>query len=125
MKFYIAALVVCAIVLAGHFIGIDQGYYVSFPLYDVPMHILGGLGIGLFGCAFARSGFLGAFSARRKILIAVFMVGIIWEVFEVYFGIVGYPLWSQPYFIDSISDLINDMIGGSIAVWLVCRRPFD
>lgn len=125
MKTYIGAFVVLVIVLVGQKYGIDTGLYVKMPEYDIPMHILGGLGIGLFACAIAKSGIIRRFAIKRKVLLAVFVVGLLWEALEAYFGIMGFTLWSKPYMLDTTADLINDMIGGAIAVWIACRRPLD
>ncbi len=124
MKTYIYALLVLIAVLLAHLLGIN-GLYFQFPPYDIFMHILGGIGIGLFITAFVKSNFshfTSALHVRRNIVVGVFLVGVVWELFEMYFNIAGAPLWTKAYYIDTVKDLIDDMIGGAIVVWVVFRK---
>ena len=124
MKIYIFALVVLTAVLLAHLLGIN-GLYFQYSFYDIFMHILGGVGIGLFITAFVKSNFshfTNALHVRRNIVIGVFLVGIVWELFEIYFNIAGAPLWTKAYYIDTVKDLIDDMIGGAIVAWVAFRK---
>jgi hypothetical protein len=96
-----------------HIIGI-RGMYVAFPPYDIFMHILGGIGIGLAVSAAVKLHGDKIVHKRWVIIIGVLLIGIIWEFFEAYYDITGSPLWSTPYYVDTVKDLIDDMIGGAI-----------
>ncbi len=124
MKLYIYALVVLVVVLIAHLLGIG-GLYFQYPFYDIFMHILGGIGIGLFITAFVKSNFstyVSALHIRRNIVIGVLLVGIVWELFEMYYNIAGAPIGTKAYYIDTVKDLIDDMIGGAIVAWVVFRK---
>jgi len=43
-------------------------------------------------------------------------------MFEGYYDIAGAPLWTGAYFVDTIKDLIDDMIGGAIVAWVLFRK---
>ncbi len=123
ITYMFALLFLCATLIA-HLFGI-YGWYMRFPAYDIFMHILGGVGIGLFITAFVKSNFKSfaqAASIRRNIVIGVLAVGIVWELFEMYFNIAGAPLWTKAYYIDTAKDLINDCIGGVIVGWICFRK---
>jgi len=119
MKIYIAAYIVLALVLVGEILGIKAGYFVVYPFYDMPMHILGGLGIGLFVGAFVAVRSAGFKSPVKVVLVGVLVAGLLWELFEIYYNIAGYPLWTKAYYLDTAKDLIDDMIGGSVAALIL------
>ncbi len=120
MKIYIWAFAVLVVVLIGQLVGME-GLYFKMPLFDIPMHILGGVGIALFVSAFAigRDGRI-----KHKItfvVIGLLMAGLVWELFEIIYDIAGYPLWTGLYYSDTIQDIINDLIGGMIVVFTLNR----
>src|SRR5690606_38538450 len=110
------ALIVLGIVLGAHIFGID-GLYVSISGYDIMMHFLGGAGIGLFLIALLKSFKADAIS-MRNVIWGVLFIGLIWELFEIYFRITGHPLWTKLYYVDTVKDLINDGIGGAVVSYL-------
>lgn len=120
MLTYLAALVILAFVLVGQIYGI-HGFYFKIPLYDVPMHLLGGFGIGLFISALIHSLPYGARHPRVAALIWVVMIGITWELFELYFNISGYAFGTHLYMADTLKDLANDTLGGIAAILLTMR----
>jgi len=111
------ALLVLALTLAGHIIGM-KFLYAAFPIYDIPMHIIGGIGIALFVSALINSKVIKVKNKKRAIIIIVFMVGIVWELFEIRYDIAGYPLWTKAYYLDTLKDLLDDVIGASLVAWL-------
>ena len=124
MKLYIYALVVLLATLGAHLMGIN-GLYFRYPFYDIFMHILGGIGIGLFITAFVKSNFstyVSALHIRRNIVMGVLLVGIVWELFEMYYNIAGAPIGTKAYYIDTVKDLWDDVIGGTLVAWIVFRR---
>jgi hypothetical protein len=122
MRIYFIAIIVLCFVLITHIIGI-RGLYVAFPPYDIFMHICGGIGIGLAICAAIVLHGEKIVHKRRVIIIGVLIVGIIWELFEIHYDITGSPLWTTPYYIDTIKDLIDDMIGGGIVAYICHILP--
>lgn len=81
------------------------------------MHILGGFMVGLF-IQTAMDHIDHAKVNKRRFFIAVLSalaVGIVWEITEVYFGLTaGLSPTSR---LDTIKDIIDDIIGGALSVW--------
>ena len=121
MKLYIYAFLVLVATLVAHVLGIN-GLYWDIPPYDIFMHILGGIGIGLFVLAFLRSNFSRFADKKVVIVLGVLGVGIIWELFEMYFNIAGAPVGTKAYYIDTTKDLFDDMVGGAIVAWSFIRK---
>ncbi len=105
--------------LAGKFF-----WYYSVWWFDMPMHFLGGLWLGLVGTViFSNPRFQ---SIRHKILLTllfVFVAGLFWELFEyatdAWTGAHGFiPL-------DSLSDMFFDMAGGMTAIVFVRQARHD
>ena len=126
---YIFALVMLVIVLAAHSFGLT-GAYVEYGWYDIMMHILGGMGIALSVIAFLPlfKRFWMAIikkpvrNSRRFVVGIVIFVGIVWELFEIYFNITSYPLWTKMYYLDTLKDLVDDTIGALVVVYVFMRH---
>jgi hypothetical protein len=94
-------------------------WYSSIWWFDMPMHFLGGFWIGL-----AMFWFLGraepSLGLILKGLLAVLVVGVGWEVFEI---AVNSSLAQTPLSpLDIISDIFFDLAGGSLAVLYFFKR---
>ncbi len=114
---YIYALLILAAVLVSHVLGLN-GLYMGIRGYDVFVHILGGLGIGLFLSAFVNLHFPNISHKRTYIILGVLVFGLVWELFEIYFNIAGYHLWTRLYYLDTAKDLVDDLLGGTIIAFL-------
>jgi len=112
---YISALVVLTVVLFAHMSGIE-GLYYTVDRYDVLMHLMGGVGIGLFVTGLLQSYRAGDFLKYRNVITGVILIGFVWEFFEIYYQLTGHPLWTKLYYIDTVKDLIMDTIGGGFVV---------
>jgi hypothetical protein len=99
--------------------------------FDMPMHFLGGLWIGLMGTWMY---FLGPFAKKDKLitiscvacvtLLSVFIIGVLWEGYE-YFVQVSIPGATIGNPLDSLSDLFFDMAGGVAAtMYLISHISF-
>ena len=91
--------------------------------FDIPMHILGGFIIGSMALWFiAYEVPIGIRSKINRILVAIlatFVIGVLWEIFEYKTGITkGEP----GYWFDTIHDVIDDVIGGLIAYLALNRH---
>ena len=107
---------ICAVaLLCLHLLGND-GYYFIYSWYDIMMHILGGLTIGLLAYQVAKSHLKPAQFSAKKIVIAVFLIGLAWEIFEAIFDIAGAPVGTKAYYIDTVKDLMDDCIGAILAI---------
>lgn len=89
-------------------LGIDGGYYMTIPWWDVPLHVLGGFWLALFAMWVGRM--LGRRVTIIQCLSFVLFVGILWEIFEVMVHIGGSVF--MPYYDDTIKDMLDDLLGG-------------
>lgn len=105
------------VVVALYAIGLYWYLFWRIWWYDMPMHFLGGLWVGLFaGWALQYFRIL----VRRDILIflAAFVVGIGWEVFEYSVGLTKGEIG---FVFDTAHDLLNDVAGGLFAALLITK----
>jgi hypothetical protein len=94
--------------------------YWGLPWYDILVHFLGGVALGLF---FIWGYYFSSFTAKSliidryyylKIISLVMIVGLGWEFFEYYFDI-AHPTRGR-YYEDTSMDLFFDFLG----VWIAC-----
>jgi hypothetical protein len=85
--------------------------YHEFEFIDIPMHILGGYLIG--GLVLAISLYKRFNISPTSFLFALFVVMIVWEIYEYGRGVIVYDKMSDFY--DSLSDLVFGFLGGLIA----------
>ena len=81
-------------------------------------HFLGGFFIGISALWILTWGGRSGFSYGQLLFWAVgmaFVAGIIWELFELYFGITY--LYSPDYWGDNGMDVIMDITGGLFSTW--------
>jgi hypothetical protein len=109
---WLAAALAISIVLAGfQFYALANFLYWKYSWFDIPMHILGALGIGAF--------LIGVSSIRRPIsyLLAMAAISVSWEVME-YVG--GLTRYEHLFLFDTAHDLLDDAIGATLA-YLIAR----
>ncbi len=97
-------------------------WYSAMWWFDIPMHIMGGMFLGLLAGAlfFKKIRTLSNKEALVVILLFVLIVGLGWEVFEyvVQTIIKGQQLASIP---DSVKDMVMDLLGGLLTSLFVLR----
>lgn len=109
-------VLVLVAVLDIHF-GIGEMYFWRIWWWDILMHMLGGLWVGL---VFAYAATYTPYRVSViHCIIAAFAVGAGWEVFEYVFHMGGSVFMSYP--LDTAKDLFDDAVGGALA-GLVVRR---
>ncbi len=118
MREYFLSLFVLIAVLLAHLSGLN-GLYIQIQYFDVIIHILGGVGLGLlFHGLISRHGSM--ISHKRLALIGcVLVAGLVWEAFEIYYDIARYPVWTQLYYVDTLKDIVDDLIGGGIVAYFI------
>ncbi|MEI6042043.1 MAG: hypothetical protein WCQ00_00545 [bacterium] len=115
-KFYFSLFVAFFIITVNYYANFYQVYWL-FPWFDIPMHILGGIMVGLF----VQTG-IEHFNNRKinknrvlLVFLGAIAVGVFWECVEWYFRITdGLGPLSR---IDTIKDVIDDIIGGALSIW--------
>lgn len=92
--------------------------YWNYRWVDIPMHILGGIMAGLFSLIFIRA--IRMPETFVNALTGVLLVGLGWEVLELLYkvDVVNFAYWT-----DTVHDLINDLLGGLIAIYIWRKIP--
>lgn len=132
------SLLIIAIVLGFHGLGLVLGLYQLMGQYDTIMHLLGGFAMGCLGLGIWQEGieevrFKGWFQKHLKwwlipavVLGFVSLIGILWELHEfildVLFPAVIEELNRQPDIPDTMMDFSMDLFGGVIALIVYWRR---
>jgi hypothetical protein len=105
LHFLLSALALSALLAVLNQVAITEHLYWKYVWFDVPMHFLGGLVLGLFAV-----GLLGKF--RPLLFIGfVLVLSVLWEVLEYYFGV---PREAN-YAFDTALDLLMDALGALVA----------
>ncbi len=96
-----------------NFLAMKFYWYSSIWWFDMPMHFMGGLWLGLVFVWF----FWGQefnYKLVLKIILGVLIVGISWEVFEVLLN--NYTIRDPFSTLDTISDVCFDLAGSFFAI---------
>ena len=123
-------LAVISLILGTHGLATVRNWYVAYPWIDNPLHIAGGIFIGLLFYylffvrhrVFAMTSFLPVITLGLG-FVALF--GVLWEFYEFFLDVWffhAHPLLGEPGYIlfDTLKDLMNDLIGGFLAL-IACR----
>jgi hypothetical protein len=111
-----AFLILCVIGLL-NMIGTGLYLYDTVWWYDIVLHILSGFLVAI--TVFIIFNFFKplAVTPRRKVIfvaiISVFIVGVLWELYELYFRMT-FLSDGVVYVFDTTKDIIDDMLGGFI-----------
>lgn len=95
-----------------HFFATKTGLYWITGWFDSVSHLIGGFGI-FFVLAYVLS-FIGKKPSLLSIILLTLFIGIIWELFELKYGIT--VISSRTYTFDTSSDLVFDIVGGVLAL---------
>lgn len=117
MIIYLFSGIFAVALLVLHLLG-NAGFYFQYDWYDVMMHIMGGITLGFLGFQVAISHRHIREFSWKKVILAVFLIGLAWEIFEAIFNIAGAPLGTSAYYVDTVKDLFNDCLGAGFAVYV-------
>jgi len=96
-------------------------WYYTIWWFDIVMHTISGFWVGLFFIYFFSRNNL-QFPSILKVIIWVAVVGILWEFFElIVHNYIGRDLFDL---IDTLSDLLCDYIGGTLAILYFSKKLF-
>jgi 4-amino-4-deoxy-L-arabinose transferase-like glycosyltransferase len=110
-KDLVRLLFISVVVLFLHYVATTLYLYWTVWWFDIPMHFLGGV---LVGSAVAYAASLRRVRVPRKgYVIAAFVIGLVWEAFELWNGDTSMRDWP-----DMTLDLVMDCIGGFAAYHL-------
>lgn len=113
-KILFSTLFFSSILLFVHLFAIKENWYYT-TFIDVLTHSMGGGVICIIvSCFYA---YLGKKNKLFLTLLSVFVVGVLWEIFELVFYIVDYK--EDLYFFDTFKDLIFDLLGAFITYEII------
>lgn len=120
-KTYIPAILVLILVYVLHVSGSIFGFYNDIWWYDIMMHMLGGIGIALSAYWFLKTISKNEIDKNIgiKVIVLTIVAGLLWEGIEAYYDIASAPIGSGAYYFDTVKDLIDDTIGGFIALFFI------
>lgn len=98
-------------------------FYWTVWWFDYLMHFLAGLGGGLVIVWLFSNSNLKFLQLLFLVLVILFTVGIIWEIFEYTNDIA--PMAGENYILDTFSDLVMDLLGAAFAVYLGVKKLSD
>lgn len=110
--FFLIAFSTLAVI---HHLAIKLFLYWRLPLFDIPMHIFGGIvvALGLYTLRDLRL-FPDKFLTIVPVVLLVLCVALMWEVFEFFTGI---PI-AGDYFIDTAIDILMGLAGGVLGYFV-------
>ncbi|HVU06595.1 MAG TPA: hypothetical protein VHE10_02295 [Candidatus Paceibacterota bacterium] len=120
---FLFPMLAALVAVAGlNWIGGAEGYYFTTAWYDWPVHFLGGVWSGLFLLWIFNLPHMGRFkrfASLEAVLGLVFLIGLAWEGYELFFGLTS--LYKAGYGFDTFHDLVNDVLGAAAAFCLTRR----
>jgi CDP-diglyceride synthetase len=94
-------------------------WYSSIWYFDMPMHFLGGFWLALVLIyLFPLSD--SSFKSIYKIILGVLFIGVLWELFELFFK--NYVAQNPFNGLDALSDIFFDLAGGFTGVFYFFKR---
>lgn len=112
MKNVLAALVLIFITfVTSQFVFEPANLYYELPWLDIPMHIWGGFLIGLL--IIAASFYNKTFKNKQFFFWSLFLVMVVWEVYEYQRGAVLYDELFD--YLDTVKDVFFGFLGGYLA----------
>ncbi len=110
-KVLTAAILIFLTFIVSRFVFEPANLYYELPWLDIPMHIWGGFLIGLL--ITAVSFYNKTFKSKQFFFITIFLVMVVWEVYEYQRGVIVYDGLFD-YF-DTLKDLVFGFLGGYVA----------
>ncbi len=101
-----------------NFLAFKFFWYYSFWYFDIIMHFLGGLWLGL--CAIYFFSFGTSFWSMFRVVFFVFTLGLAWEIYELFFN--NYLAQNPFDTADFFSDIFFDLLGGLCAILYTWKK---
>jgi hypothetical protein len=112
------ALMVSFLVIGLHILASNLYLYWTYRQFDILMHILGGIMSGLFVLTGLR--FMSWKEVFKNVIAGCLVIGFAWEILELVYKVQEVNVY---YYFDTIKDLIDDCIGGLIALIIWKKLP--
>ncbi len=112
-KFFIRVAMLIGLIFVLNFVAEKFHLYYSTWYFDMFMHFLGGVWLGMLLIWFFK---VDSFSLRQvfKVILGVLVIGVAWEIFEFVFinTVAEFPFDLA----DTISDMLFDLSGGFVSI---------
>lgn len=114
LVFFLVTLSTLAVV---HIAATEFFFYWRYLWFDIPVHFLGGVcvALGISVLPFFRVHWFERFRKPLPYILLTLAVGVIWEVFEVFSGVV---VIDETFIPDTVLDLTMDALGGYVGYGL-------
>jgi len=125
--FFLSTFVLIAIIAILHLTAYVFFWYWTLWWFDILMHFLGGVWVGLSALWFF---YLSGYVVRPKtdfktmflfVLASIIAIGVLWEIFE--FAVGAYD--KANYALDTTIDLTMDIIGSMIGLFIFMRLKLN
>ena len=112
MKKIIFSLIYLAILFSvSQFIFNPANLFYEIWWLDIPMHVLGGLGVASLAISILK--YKNIETTFWKIIIPFFVIAVAWEIYEYVNSLYGTYIWGGWF--DTIKDIFNGFIGAYIS----------
>ncbi len=111
-KLLIRLLLLIFFIFLLNYLAMEFFWYSSIWYFDMPMHFLGGIWLGLASIYLFSLKDI-SLKSILKIFFIVLLIGIGWEIFEIFIKFVTQNSFD---FLDTMSDLSFDVLGGLFAI---------
>ncbi|MFA6158740.1 MAG: hypothetical protein WC763_03930 [Candidatus Paceibacterota bacterium] len=121
-KYFLPFFALLCLVAILHSVAEVESYYWTVWWYDIMMHFLGGAWVALailWASEMPFAGFIKSRLSIRSIVLSVIVVGVVWEIYELAFGLTS--VHTIGYALDTAHDLVMDTAGAGV-VSLVWKR---
>ncbi|MEI6810559.1 MAG: hypothetical protein WCK60_00730 [Candidatus Nomurabacteria bacterium] len=115
---FFSLLFLLILFLVSHYIFEPTYLYYEIWWLDIPMHLLGGLGVGFVIMSIAK--FYDLKLSLLQIFLLFMVVAIVWEIYEYARGIMVYDDISK--YLDTVKDIVMGSIGLYSSYSLIKRK---
>lgn len=118
---YLILIASLVVILTAHGIAVENGYYNTFWWFDNVLHAAGGAWVAYLSLIVFRA------RSRAQIVMFVFLCGGMWEILEFFlntpfFGVNEAHIRDPIWLLDTLTDLVVDVIAGFLFSLLVIRK---
>lgn len=124
---YFLTAILSLILLGIHWYADTNSLYFTYKWLDIPMHLFGGFVVALLGVCLLSFLHKKIEKSIFFILVVLFVlvVGLSWEVFELFMNIVYHiRTIDLANIYDTIFDLINDVIGAVVVLYFAYKKQW-
>ena len=109
MQILLSVLFLSSLILITHSLGLEFFLYWNYIWFDVVLHFLGGLTLGLFFSLFFKK------EQRRILILLVVAVIVGWEIFEIAIGTTN--ISSGGFVFDTVFDLLIGFLSAYLGIF--------